>query len=58
MRSVTANTREDGREFLAAAAGDRISATVTPYPFDRADAALDDLAADRVNGVAVLTLPH
>ncbi|ATL82924.1 alcohol dehydrogenase GroES-like [Streptomyces malaysiensis subsp. malaysiensis] len=58
VRSVTANTREDGREFLTAAAEHRIGVTVTPYPFDRADAALDDLAADRVNGVAVLTLPR
>ncbi|MET8014598.1 zinc-binding alcohol dehydrogenase family protein [Streptomyces sp. NPDC005271] len=56
VRSVTANTRDDGREFLATAATHRIRATVTPYPFDRADAALDDLAADRVNGVAVLTM--
>ncbi|MGW2325143.1 zinc-binding alcohol dehydrogenase family protein [Streptomyces sp. NPDC001700] len=56
LRSVTANTREDGREFLTAAAAHHIRATVTPYPFDRADAALDDLANDRVNGVAVLTL--
>ncbi|MET7766245.1 zinc-binding alcohol dehydrogenase family protein [Streptomyces sp. NPDC005393] len=58
LRSVTANTRDDGREFLATAAAHRIRATVTPYPFDRADAALDDLAADRVNGVAVLTMPR
>jgi alcohol dehydrogenase, propanol-preferring len=58
VRSVTANTRADGREFLATAATHRIRATVTPYPFDRADAALDDLAADRVNGVAVLTMPR
>jgi propanol-preferring alcohol dehydrogenase len=57
IRSVTANTREDGRAFLAAAAGHRIRATITPYAFDRADAALDDLAADRVNGVAVLRMP-
>jgi len=27
---------------------------VTPYAFDRADRALDDLAAGRVSGVAVL----
>jgi propanol-preferring alcohol dehydrogenase len=26
----------------------------TPYPLDRADAALTDLAADRVQGAAVL----
>ncbi|WNF01565.1 zinc-binding alcohol dehydrogenase family protein [Streptomyces luomodiensis] len=58
VRSVTANTREDGREFLANAADHRVRATVTRYPFDRADTALDDLAADRVGGVAVLTMPH
>jgi alcohol dehydrogenase, propanol-preferring len=56
VRSVTANTREDGRDFLAAAAEHRIRATVVPYPFDRADVALDDLAAGRVTGAAVLTL--
>ncbi|MFF7654523.1 zinc-dependent alcohol dehydrogenase family protein [Streptomyces sp. NPDC007983] len=55
LRSVTANTREDGREFLTAAAAHHIRATVTPYPFAHADTALDDLAHDRVNGVAVLT---
>ncbi|RKN05010.1 zinc-binding alcohol dehydrogenase family protein [Streptomyces radicis] len=57
VRSVTANTREDGREFLAAAARYGVRTTVMPYPFDRADAALDDLAADRVTGAAVLTMP-
>ena len=57
VRSVTANTREDGRAFLAAAAEHRLRATVTPYPFDQAGAALDDLAADRVHGVAVLRMP-
>ncbi|MEQ7008597.1 zinc-dependent alcohol dehydrogenase family protein [Actinopolymorpha sp. B17G11] len=56
MRSVTANTRADGREFLAAAAAHRLRISVTPYAFDRADMALDDLAADRVNGVAVLVM--
>ncbi|NGN67982.1 zinc-dependent alcohol dehydrogenase family protein [Streptomyces sp. A7024] len=54
LRSVTANTRADGRAFLRAAAEHGVRATVTPYPFDRADAALDDLAAGRVRGVAVL----
>ncbi|TDC24153.1 zinc-binding alcohol dehydrogenase family protein [Streptomyces sp. 8K308] len=57
LRSVTANTREDGREFLASAAEHRIRTTVVPYPFEEADRALDDLAADRVNGAAVLTMP-
>lgn len=57
VRSVTANTRRDGRDLFAAAAGHRLRATVTPYDFQDADTALDDLAADRITGVAVLTLP-
>ena len=56
VRSVTANTREDGREFLALAARHRLEVAVTRYPFAEADRALRDLAADRVNGVAVLVL--
>jgi propanol-preferring alcohol dehydrogenase len=54
LRSVTANTRQDGRELLAHAAGHRLSVATTPYPLDRADRALADLAADRVTGAAVL----
>ncbi|HEY2949488.1 MAG TPA: zinc-binding alcohol dehydrogenase family protein [Micromonosporaceae bacterium] len=54
LRSVTANTRADGRAFLAAAGEHRLDVTVTPYPLDRADEALADLAADRINGAAVL----
>lgn len=57
VRSVTANTRQDGRDFFAAAARHRLRATVTPYDFEHADAALDDLAAGRVKGVAVLRMP-
>ncbi|WP_432003234.1 zinc-dependent alcohol dehydrogenase family protein [Streptomyces sioyaensis] len=53
--SVTANTRQDGREFLAAAARIGIRVTVSPYPLSRAPQALADLAADRVQGAAVLT---
>ncbi|WP_329378471.1 zinc-binding alcohol dehydrogenase family protein [Streptomyces sp. NBC_01716] len=54
LRSVTSNTRQDGREFLALADRIGIEVTVSPYPMDRADQALGDLAADRVNGAAVL----
>ncbi|MFI2262764.1 zinc-dependent alcohol dehydrogenase family protein [Streptomyces tubercidicus] len=53
--SVTSNTREDGREFLATAARIGIHVTVSPYPLSRAPEALADLAADRVHGAAVLT---
>jgi alcohol dehydrogenase, propanol-preferring len=54
VRSVTANTRTDGREFFALAARLGIRVTSTPYPLERADQALTDLAADRVGGAAVL----
>ncbi|MDA8356699.1 MAG: zinc-dependent alcohol dehydrogenase family protein [Actinomycetota bacterium] len=56
LRSVTANTRRDGEEFLATAARIGISVHTTPYPFDRAPEALADLAADRFSGAAVLTM--
>ncbi|HET6817680.1 MAG TPA: zinc-dependent alcohol dehydrogenase family protein [Mycobacteriales bacterium] len=54
VRSVTANTRRDGEEFLALAAALQLRPTVTTYPFAQAEQALSDLADDRVNGVAVL----
>ncbi|HEV8529583.1 MAG TPA: zinc-binding alcohol dehydrogenase family protein [Actinomycetes bacterium] len=54
MRSVTANTRHDGEEFLAIAAKVGLRVTVTPYPLSEADRALNDLRADRVRGAAVL----
>ena len=52
--SVTANTRRDGEQFLAVAADIGISVTTTEYPLAEADVALADLAADRVDGAAVL----
>ncbi|MFP5218409.1 MAG: zinc-dependent alcohol dehydrogenase family protein [Actinomycetes bacterium] len=54
LRSVTANTRADGEDLLAFAADHRLDVVTVPYPFDRADRALEDLAADRVTGAAVL----
>jgi propanol-preferring alcohol dehydrogenase len=54
VRSVTANTRADGREFLELAGRHPLEVTTSPYPLDAADRALADLAADRVNGAAVL----
>jgi alcohol dehydrogenase, propanol-preferring len=54
LRSVTANTRRDGQEFLDLAARIPIRVTTTPYPLARADDALRDLAADRIAGAAVL----
>lgn len=54
LRSVTANTRRDGEELLALAPRLGVKPTTQPYPLDRADDALADLAHDRVNGAAVL----
>jgi len=54
LRSVTANTRADGRDFLAFAGRHRLRVSVTEYPLAAADRALADLAADRLTGAAVL----
>jgi propanol-preferring alcohol dehydrogenase len=54
LRSVTANTRADGREFLALAARIPLRPTTVPYPWTKADQALLDLSRDRYTGAAVL----
>ena len=54
LRSVTANTRTDGEEFLRLADRYGIRATTVPYGFEHADTALEDLAAGRFSGAAVL----
>ena len=54
VRSVTANTRRDGEDFLALAARVRLQVTTTRYDFSRAPEALRDLAADRLVGAAVI----
>jgi propanol-preferring alcohol dehydrogenase len=56
LRSVTANTRDDGRAFLSVAAEIPIRVTTRGYPFDEADRALADLAHDRFAGAAVLRI--
>lgn len=56
LTSVTSNTRADGEALLRLAPRLGVTATVTEYPLDRADAALDDLAADRVHGAGVLRI--
>ena len=57
LTSVTANTRADGEELLLLAGRLGVRATVTTYPFDAADVALDDLARGRLTGAAVLQGP-
>jgi propanol-preferring alcohol dehydrogenase len=54
LRSVTANTRADGEEFLRLAARHRIRTTTVPYGLEQADRALADLAHGRFAGAAVL----
>ncbi|MGW2516756.1 zinc-binding alcohol dehydrogenase family protein [Streptomyces sp. NPDC001617] len=54
VRSVTSNTRADGREFLALAARHGVHATTHTYPLSGADQALRDLKAGRFDGAAVL----
>jgi len=56
LRSVTANTREDGRELMELAHRIPIHTTVKPYPFEAANEALNDLKADRMNGSGVLEI--
>jgi propanol-preferring alcohol dehydrogenase len=55
LRSVTANTRQDGQEFLDIAMRIGITTAVHTYPFSQAPQALSDLANDRITGAAVLT---
>ena len=56
VRSVTANTREDGVALLAEAAAIPIRPRVHRYGLADANHALLDLARDRVEGTAVLML--
>lgn len=56
LTSVTSNTRSDGETFLRLAAATGIRASVRSYPFTEADRALQDLAAGRLTGAAVLEM--
>jgi propanol-preferring alcohol dehydrogenase len=55
LRSVTANTRRDGEEFLRLAGRLGVRATTVGYPMSAADVALADLADGRFSGAAVLS---
>jgi propanol-preferring alcohol dehydrogenase len=56
IRSVTANTREDGRALLDLAAAIPIQTHTTTYALSAANEALLDLKSDRIRGAAVLDL--
>jgi len=54
LRSVTSNTRQNGRDFLALALRHHVRATTHVYPMSRAQQALQDLKAGVFDGAAVL----
>jgi propanol-preferring alcohol dehydrogenase len=54
IRSVTANTRADAREFLAFAGEQRLEVTAHPYELVDAERALADLAHGKFAGAAVI----
>jgi propanol-preferring alcohol dehydrogenase len=54
LRSVTANTRADGRELMKLAAQIPLHTVTQEFPLEQANEALQALKADRINGAAVL----
>jgi alcohol dehydrogenase, propanol-preferring len=54
LRSVTSNTRDNGREFLDLAVRYHVRATTHVYPMSEAQRALQDLKAGLFDGAAVL----
>lgn len=58
LRSVTANTRQDGLEFMQLALLHSIFPEVTVYDLKDANNALLDLKMDRINGTAVLKVEN
>ncbi len=54
LRSVTANTRADGRAYLDLVRAHPPVVRSVPYAFEDADQALTDLSNDQVKGAAVL----
>jgi propanol-preferring alcohol dehydrogenase len=57
IRSVTCNTREDGRQLLAEAAEIPIRPHTTVYSLADANRALEDLKNDQISGTGVLAMP-
>jgi len=56
IRSVANLTREDALEFLEIAPRVPVRTTTVAYPLERANEALDDLRAGRLEGAAVLEI--
>jgi propanol-preferring alcohol dehydrogenase len=56
IRSVANLTRQDGEEFFEIAPKVPVKTSVTPYQFEDANRALDDLRSGRLEGAAVLVI--
>ena len=56
VRSVANLTRQDAQEFLEIAPKVPVTTHTVPYPLERANEALDDLRAGRLQGAAVLIM--
>jgi propanol-preferring alcohol dehydrogenase len=54
LRSVTANTRQDGRELMTLAGEIPLHTHTVEYPLEQANVALQALKSDAINGAAVL----
>lgn len=54
LRSVTANTREDGRELMRLTAEIPLHTRTEEFPLEQANQALQKLRNDQINGAAVL----
>lgn len=54
LRTVTANTRDDGRRLLDVAANLGVNPTVSTIPFSELDSAIDEIRAGRASGSLVL----
>lgn len=57
VRSVTANTRQDGLDFLREAAAIPIKPQTQRFRLDEANQALQTLKAGKIKGAGVLTIP-
>jgi alcohol dehydrogenase, propanol-preferring len=56
LRSVEANTRQDGEDLLREASAAGVRPSVTTFPLEAANDALVALKADRLNGTGVLVV--
>jgi len=54
--SVTANTRQDGKELLELATAIPLRTHTEEFPLEQANAALWKLKHDQINGAAVLRI--